>query len=65
MGNFVEIKQSTLSQNVKVNHLSYVGDGKIGKNSNIGAGTIFCNYDGSSKHNINTVSYTHLRAHET
>ncbi len=48
----------TLAQNVKVNHLSYVGDGKIGKNSNIGAGTIFCNYDGSSKHSINISSNT-------
>ena len=58
VGNFVEIKQSTLSQNVKVNHLSYVGDGKIGKNSNIGAGTIFCNYDGNKKYNINISSNT-------
>ena len=52
VGNFVEIKESNLSQNVKVNHLSYIGDGNIGKNSNIGAGTIFCNYDGHSKHKI-------------
>ena len=58
VGNFVEIKQSTLAQNVKVNHLSYVGDGKIGKNSNIGAGTIFCNYDGSKKNSINISSNT-------
>ena len=58
VGNFVEIKQSTLAQNVKVNHLSYVGDGKIGKNSNIGAGTIFCNYDGNKKYNINISSNT-------
>ena len=52
IGNFVEIKRSNLSQNVKVNHLAYIGDGKIGKNSNIGAGTIFCNYDGYSKNKI-------------
>ena len=52
VGNFVEVKQSHLSQNVKVNHLAYIGDGKIGKNSNIGAGTIFCNYDGYSKNEI-------------
>ena len=41
-----------LSQNVKVNHLAYIGDGKIGENSNIGAGTVFCNYDGYSKNEI-------------
>ena len=58
IGNFVEIKQSKLAQNVKVNHLAYVGDGQIGKNSNIGAGTIFCNYDGTSKHKINIASKT-------
>ena len=52
VGNFVEVKQSHLSQNVKVNHLAYIGDGKIGENSNIGAGTIFCNYDGYSKNEI-------------
>lgn len=50
VGNFVEIKKSTLEQGVKVNHLSYVGDAYIGKVSNIGAGTITCNYDGFDKH---------------
>ena len=49
IGNFVEIKKSNISQNSKVNHLSYVGDTSIGKNSNIGAGTITCNYDGIKK----------------
>ena len=49
VGNFVEIKKSTLGNNSKVNHLSYVGDASIGKNSNIGAGTITCNYDGIKK----------------
>ena len=58
VGNFVEIKESNLSQNVKVNHLSYIGDGNIGKNSNIGAGTIFCNYDGHSKHKITIANNT-------
>ena len=48
VGNFVEVKQSY----VKINHLAYIGDGKIGENSNIGAGTIFCNYDGYSKNEI-------------
>ncbi len=46
IGNFVETKKSNISQNSKVNHLSYIGDTSIGKNSNIGAGTITCNYDG-------------------
>ena len=49
VGNFVEIKKSKLGQNSKINHLSYVGDASIGKNVNIGAGTITCNYDGRKK----------------
>ena len=49
VGNFVEIKKSTLGNNSKVNHLSYVGDALIGKSVNIGAGTITCNYDGVNK----------------
>ena len=49
VGNFVEIKKSTLKKNSKVNHLSYIGDSIVGKSSNIGAGTITCNYDGVSK----------------
>ena len=49
IGNFVETKQSTINVNSKVNHLSYIGDTDIGKNSNIGAGTITCNYDGVNK----------------
>ena len=50
IGNFVEVKKTTLGQASKVNHLSYVGDSSIGKHCNIGAGTITCNYDGHSKH---------------
>jgi bifunctional UDP-N-acetylglucosamine pyrophosphorylase/glucosamine-1-phosphate N-acetyltransferase len=50
IGNFVEAKATTLEAGVKVNHLSYVGDAHIGANSNIGAGTITCNYNGFSKH---------------
>ena len=50
IGNFVETKKSTINQNSKVNHLSYIGDASIGKNSNIGAGTITCNYDGVKKY---------------
>ena len=49
IGNFVEIKKSTIKKNSKVNHLSYIGDTSIGKNVNIGAGTITCNYDGIKK----------------
>ena len=49
IGNFVETKESNISQNSKVNHLSYIGDASIGKDSNIGAGTITCNYDGVKK----------------
>jgi bifunctional UDP-N-acetylglucosamine pyrophosphorylase / glucosamine-1-phosphate N-acetyltransferase len=50
IGNFVETKAAHLEAGVKVNHLSYIGDAHIGANSNIGAGTITCNYDGFSKH---------------
>ena len=49
VGNFVEVKKSRIGKNSKVNHLSYVGDTIIGKSSNIGAGTITCNYDGIKK----------------
>ena len=49
IGNFVEIKKSTLGINSKVNHLTYIGDSEIGKSVNIGAGTITCNYDGVKK----------------
>src|SRR5690606_8461781 len=50
IGNFVEIKKSRLGAGVKAAHLSYLGDADIGIASNIGAGTITCNYDGSEKH---------------
>jgi bifunctional UDP-N-acetylglucosamine pyrophosphorylase/glucosamine-1-phosphate N-acetyltransferase len=50
IGNFVETKAAILEAGVKVNHLSYIGDAEVGANSNIGAGTITCNYDGFSKH---------------
>ena len=49
IGNFVEVKKSTIGKNSKVSHLSYIGDTSIGKNVNIGAGTITCNYDGVKK----------------
>jgi bifunctional UDP-N-acetylglucosamine pyrophosphorylase/glucosamine-1-phosphate N-acetyltransferase len=50
IGNFVEIKKSKIGKNSKVNHLSYIGDSVLGKNVNIGAGTITCNYDGKNKY---------------
>jgi UDP-N-acetylglucosamine diphosphorylase/glucosamine-1-phosphate N-acetyltransferase len=49
IGNFVETKKSNINENSKINHLSYIGDTTIGKNSNIGAGTITCNFDGVKK----------------
>ena len=49
IGNFVEIKKSIIGKKSKINHLSYIGDSKIGKNVNIGAGTITCNYNGIKK----------------
>ncbi len=49
VGNFVEIKKSKIGKNSKISHLSYVGDANLGKNVNIGAGTITCNYDGIKK----------------
>ena len=50
VGNFVEIKGSEISEGSKINHLSYIGDTTIGRDANIGAGTITCNYDGAKKH---------------
>ncbi|MFZ9036026.1 MAG: bifunctional UDP-N-acetylglucosamine diphosphorylase/glucosamine-1-phosphate N-acetyltransferase GlmU [Francisellaceae bacterium] len=50
VGNFVEIKKSTLGRGTKANHLSYIGDSEIGSKCNIGAGVITCNYDGANKH---------------
>ena len=50
IGNFVEIKKSTLGKKSKINHLTYIGDTSIGKSVNVGAGTITCNYDGIKKY---------------
>ena len=50
IGNFVEVKKSTIGRGTKANHLAYIGDSKIGARTNIGAGTITCNYDGANKH---------------
>jgi len=49
IGNFVEVKKSTIGKKSKVNHLSYIGDSELGKGVNVGAGTITCNYDGVNK----------------
>jgi bifunctional UDP-N-acetylglucosamine pyrophosphorylase/glucosamine-1-phosphate N-acetyltransferase len=49
IGNFVEVKNVSLGAGAKANHLSYLGDGIVGSKANIGAGTIFCNYDGFNK----------------
>jgi len=49
IGNFVEIKNATIDNGSKVNHLSYIGDATVGKHVNVGAGTITCNYDGANK----------------
>ena len=50
VGNFVEIKNATLEKGVKTGHLTYIGDAEIGQDTNVGAGTITCNYDGKNKH---------------
>lgn len=50
IGNFVEVKASLIKKNTKANHLSYIGDSEIGKDVNVGAGVITCNYDGKNKH---------------
>jgi bifunctional UDP-N-acetylglucosamine pyrophosphorylase / glucosamine-1-phosphate N-acetyltransferase len=50
IGNFVETKEAAIGAGAKANHLSYIGDASVGANANIGAGTITCNYDGTSKH---------------
>ena len=50
VGNFVEVKEAEIGEGAKANHLAYIGDGRVGAGANIGAGTIFCNYDGKTKH---------------
>jgi bifunctional UDP-N-acetylglucosamine pyrophosphorylase/glucosamine-1-phosphate N-acetyltransferase len=51
VGNFVELKKTTMGKGSKANHLAYLGDSTIGAKVNVGAGTITCNYDGKEKHN--------------
>jgi bifunctional UDP-N-acetylglucosamine pyrophosphorylase / glucosamine-1-phosphate N-acetyltransferase len=50
VGNFVEVKESTIEDGAKANHLTYIGDARVGEGANVGAGTITCNYDGMAKH---------------
>jgi len=50
LGNFVEVKASSVGEGSKANHLAYIGDAEVGRNVNVGAGTIVCNYDGANKH---------------
>ncbi|MBX9592043.1 MAG: bifunctional UDP-N-acetylglucosamine diphosphorylase/glucosamine-1-phosphate N-acetyltransferase GlmU [Hyphomonadaceae bacterium] len=50
IGNFVEVKNASVEAGAKANHLAYIGDGRVGEGANVGAGTIFCNYDGYAKH---------------
>lgn len=54
IGNFVEVKNSVISDGSKASHLAYIGDAAIGENCNIGCGVIFCNYDGKTKHKSKT-----------
>ena len=60
VGNFVEIKAAEIEDGAKVNHLSYIGDARIGAGANIGAGTITCNYDGSAKHRTDIGSHAFI-----
>ena len=58
IGNFVELKNAKIGVGTKINHLSYIGDAEVGSTSNIGAGTITCNYDGYRKHQTKIGSNT-------
>jgi bifunctional UDP-N-acetylglucosamine pyrophosphorylase/glucosamine-1-phosphate N-acetyltransferase len=65
IGTFVETKQATLGEGAKVPHLSYVGDAEVGEGSNIGAGTIFANYDGQNKHRTQVGAHARTGANNT
>ena len=60
IGNFVEVKASSMGEGSKANHLAYVGDSVVGRNVNIGAGTITCNYDGADKHRTTIEDDVHI-----
>ena len=65
IGNFVETKNTVLAEGAKVNHLSYIGDATVGRSTNIGAGTITCNYDGFNKHQTEIGSDAFVGSHST
>ena len=65
IGNFVEIKKSTIGEKTKVNHLTYIGDAELGENTNIGAGTITCNYDGYGKFKTKIGKNNFIGSHTT
>ena len=65
IGNFVEIKKSTIGGKTKVNHLTYIGDAELGENTNIGAGTITCNYDGYNKFKTKIGKNNFIGSHTT
>ena len=65
IGNFVEVKNSTLGIKAKANHLTYIGDAIIGEKTNIGAGTITCNYDGFSKWKTHIGNYVSIGANSS
>lgn len=65
VGNFVEVKKSTVQKNAKVNHLSYIGDAIIGVGTNVGAGTITCNYDGFNKNTTHIGAHCFIGSHST
>ena len=60
IGNFCEVKNAQIGQNTKVGHLTYVGDATLGKEINIGCGTVFVNYDGMNKHHTNVGDYSFI-----
>ena len=65
VGNFVELKATDLGDGAKANHLSYLGDARIGPGTNIGAGTITCNYDGFAKHRTEIGAGVFVGTHST
>lgn len=65
VGNFVETKASDIGMNTKIKHLSYIGNTKVGQGSNIGAGTVICNYDGKKKHKTNIGSNCFIGANSS
>jgi bifunctional UDP-N-acetylglucosamine pyrophosphorylase / glucosamine-1-phosphate N-acetyltransferase len=65
VGNFVELKKSTIGDNTNIAHLSYIGDATVGKQVNIGAGTITVNYDGKNKHQTIIGNFTRIGSNNT